>query len=154
MIVKVIPGEEVALQHQLLVCHMMIDMPPKIKPKFTPRPKEWKLRDPQMCSLFQEVFKEKVAEVATTTEEIWAKLKTGLLKITEELSGTTKPHRWQCETWWWYKEVDDAITAKGQACKAWKAGKCTRASYNTAKCVLTTSSLKSSPRQPEEEREI
>ena len=37
--------------------------------------------------------------------------------------------------WWWNKEVDDAITAKGQAFKAWKAGKCTRASYNTAKSI-------------------
>ena len=26
-----IPGEEVALQHQLLVCDIMIDMPPQIK---------------------------------------------------------------------------------------------------------------------------
>ena len=34
--VKAIPGEEVALQHQLLVCDMMIDMPPQIKRKFTP----------------------------------------------------------------------------------------------------------------------
>ena len=31
-------------------------------------------------------------EAATTTEEIWAKLKTGLLKTTEEVCGTTKPH--------------------------------------------------------------
>ena len=46
------------------------------------------------------------------TEEIWAKLKTGLLKTTEEVCGTTKPHRWRRETWWWNKEVDDAITAK------------------------------------------
>ena len=113
---KVIPGEEVALQHQLLVCDMMIDMPPKIKPKFTPRPKVWKLRDPQTCSWFQEVFKAHVpaveTEAASTTEEIWAKLKTGLLKTTEEVCGTTKPHRWRRETWWWNKEVDDAITAK------------------------------------------
>ena len=50
MDVKVIPGEEVALQHQLLVCDMMIDMPPQIKRKFTPHPKVWKLRDPQTCS--------------------------------------------------------------------------------------------------------
>ena len=130
MDVKVIPGEEVALQHQLLVCDMMIDMPPQIKGKFTPRPKVWKLRDPQTCSRFQEVFKAHVSavEAATTTEEIWAKLKTGLLKTTEELCGTTKAHRWRCETWWWNKEVDDAITAKRQAFKAWKAGKCTRAS--------------------------
>ena len=116
MDVKVIPGEEVALQHQLLVCDMMIDMPPQIKRKFTPRPKVWKLRDPQTCSRFQEVFKAHVptveTEAATTTEEIWAKLKTGLLKTTEEVCGTTKPHRWRRETWWWNKEVDDAITAK------------------------------------------
>ena len=39
MDVKVIPGGEVALQHQLLVCDMMIDIPPQIKCKFTPRPK-------------------------------------------------------------------------------------------------------------------
>ena len=139
MDVKVIPGEEVALQHQLLVCDMMIDMPPQIKRKFTPRPKVWKLRDPQTCSRFQEVFKAHVpaveTEAATTTEEIWAKLKTGLLKTTEEECGTTKPHRWRRETWWWNKEVDDAITAKRQAFKAWKAGKCTRASYNTAKRI-------------------
>ena len=46
-----IPGEEVALQHQLLVCDMMIDMPPTRK--FIPRPEVWKLRDPEMCSRFQ-----------------------------------------------------------------------------------------------------
>ena len=95
MDVKVIPGEEVVLQHQLLVCDRMIDMPAKIKRKFTPRPKVWKLRDPQTCSPFQEVFKAHVPAVETeaaTTEEIWAKLKTGLLNTTEEVCGTTKPH--------------------------------------------------------------
>ena len=122
MDVKVIPGEEVALQHQLLVCDMIIDMPPQINRKFTPRPKVWKLRDPQTCSRFQEVFKAHVpaveTEAATTSEEIWAKLKTGLLKTTEEVCGTTKPHRWRRESWWWNKEVDYAITAKPQAFKA------------------------------------
>ena len=34
--VKVIPGEEVALQHQLLVCDMKFDVPPKPKRKFSP----------------------------------------------------------------------------------------------------------------------
>ena len=58
-----------------------------------------------------------------------------MLKTTEEVCGTTKPHRWRRETWWWNKEVDDDITAKRKAFKAWKAGKCTRASYNTAKRI-------------------
>ena len=90
-----IPGEEVALQHQLRVCDMMIDTPPKIKRKFTPRPKVWRLRDTQTCSRFQEVFKAHVPAVETegdiSSEEIWAKLKTVLLKTTEEVCGTTKP---------------------------------------------------------------
>ena len=96
MDVKVIPVEVVALQHQLLVCDMMIDMPPQIKRKFTPSPKVWKLRYPQKCSRFQEVYKAHMpaveTEAATTTEEIWVKLKTGLLKTTEEVCGTKKPH--------------------------------------------------------------
>ena len=117
----------------------MIDMPSPIKRKFTPRPKVWKLRDPQTCNRFQEVFKANVpaveTEAATTTEEIRSKLKTGLLKTTEEVCGATKPHRWQHEIWWCNKEVDDAITAKRKDFKAWKACKCTQASYNTAKRI-------------------
>ena len=101
MDVKVIPGEEIALQHQLLVCDMMIDMPPQIKHKFTSPPKVWKLRDPQTCSRFQEVFKAHVPDVeteaATTTEEILAKFKRGLLKTTEEVCGTTNAHRWHLQ---------------------------------------------------------
>ena len=44
--VKMIPGEEEALQHQLLVCDMRIDVPPKSKREFTPRLKVWTLKDP------------------------------------------------------------------------------------------------------------
>ena len=38
--VKVIPGEEVALQHQLLVCDMKFDVPSKPKRKFMPQSME------------------------------------------------------------------------------------------------------------------
>ena len=72
--VKVIPGEEVALQHQLLVCDMKFDVPPKPKCKFTPRLKVWKLTDPQRRNHFQEVFKLHVSASAgvpnAATEDI------------------------------------------------------------------------------------
>ena len=107
--VKVIPGEEVALQHQLLVCDMKFDVPPKPKRKFTPRLKVWKLIDPQRRNHFQEVFKLHVSASAgvpnAATEDIWNNLKTGLLKTTEEVCGTTRPHRWRRETWWWNEHV-------------------------------------------------
>ena len=51
--VKVIPGEEVALQHQLLVCDMRFDVPPKPKRKSSPRLKVWKLTDSQRRNHFQ-----------------------------------------------------------------------------------------------------
>ena len=101
--VKVIPGEEVALQHQLLVCDMRSDVPPKPKHKFKPRLKVWKLTDPQRRNHFQEVFKFHVSASAgfpnVATEDIWNNLKTGLLKTTEEVCGTTRPHRWRREMW-------------------------------------------------------
>ena len=130
--VKVIPGEEVALQHQLLVCDMRINVPPKSKCKFTPRLKVWKLKDPQMSSHFQEVFNLHVSMSASVadgaTEDIWNNIKT-----TEEVCGTTRPHRWCRETWWWNEQVEKAIAAKQKAFKAWKTGKGTRASYDAAK---------------------
>ena len=137
--VKVIPGEEVALQHQLLVCDMRFDVPPKPKRKFTPRLKVWKLTDPQRRNHFQEVFKLHVSASAgvpdAASEHIWNNLKTGLLKTTEEVCGTRRPHRWRRETWWWNEHVGEVITAKGQAFKAWKTGKGTRASYHAAKPI-------------------
>ena len=66
--VKVIPGEEVALQHQLLVCDMRIDVSPKPKRKFTPRLKVWKLKDPQMNNHFQEVFNLHVSTSASVAD--------------------------------------------------------------------------------------
>ena len=66
---------------------------------------------------------------------IWNNLKTGLLKTTEEVCGTTRPHRWRRETWWWNEHVGEVITTKRQAFKAWKTGKGTRASYHAAKRI-------------------
>ena len=50
--VKVIPGEECALQHNLLVCDLRLKMPPPSKRKFTPRLKIWKLKDPEISQRF------------------------------------------------------------------------------------------------------
>ena len=103
-------------QHQLLVCDMRIDVPPKSKRKFTPCLKVWKLKDPQTSNHFQEVFHLHLSTSAGVadgaTEDIWNNIKTGLLKTTEEVCGTTRPHHWRRETWWWNEHVEKAIAAK------------------------------------------
>ena len=97
--VKLIPGKEVAIQHQLLVCDMRIIVLPKSKCKFTPRLKVWKLKDPQTSNHFQEVFNSHVSASAVVadavTENNWNNIKSGLLKTTEEVCGTTRPHLWR-----------------------------------------------------------
>ena len=92
-------------------------------------PKIWKLTDPQRRNHFQEVFKLQLLHVSASagvpeaaTEAIWNNLKTGLLKMTEEVCATIRPHRWRRETWWWNEHVGEVITAKWQAFKAWKTG--------------------------------
>ena len=99
---KVIPGEEVAL-----VCDMRINVLPKSRRKFTPHLKVWTLKDPQKSNNFQKVFNPHVsAGVAdAATEDIWNNIKTALLKTTEEVCGTTRPHRWRRETWWWKRPL-------------------------------------------------
>ena len=51
---KVIPGEEVALQCQLLVCDTRFDVPPKHK--YTPCLKVLRLKDPQRRNHSQGIF--------------------------------------------------------------------------------------------------
>ena len=137
--VEVIPGKEVALQHQLLVCDMRIDVPPKSKRKITPRLKVWKLKDLQTSNHFQDVFNlhasASAGVVDAATEDIWNNIKTGLLKTIEEVCGRTGPHCWHCETWWWNEHVEKAIAAERKAFKAWKTSKGSRASYDAAKCI-------------------
>ena len=79
----------------------------------------WRLKDPKKFASFQEVFKEHMlsseSEAGSTAEEVWAKRKTGLLKTTGEVCGTTCPYQWRRETWWWSDKVEGAIAAKRQA---------------------------------------
>ena len=66
-----------------------------------------------------------VADAAT--EDLWNNIKTGPLETTEEVCGTTRPHRWRREAGWWNERMEKAIAAKWKAFKAWRTGKGTRA---------------------------
>ena len=70
----VISLEDVAMQHQRLVYDMQMAMPPKTKNKFSPRLKVWRLKDPETCTRFQEVFKEHMlsseSEAGSAAEEV------------------------------------------------------------------------------------
>ena len=132
--VKVIPTEEAAQQHHLVVCDFTVRIPSVKKRKFVPRIRSWKLRDPAVAGVFQETFKEKVAAMAvndanttnTTTdaatghvETVWSRLKGPLLEAATEVCGLTKKHQWRAETWWWNERVEDAVNEKRARFKAY-----------------------------------
>ena len=147
--VKVIPGEECLTQHRLLVCIFKSAAVPRVKRKFTPRLRTWKLRDPACAAEFEAKFEEKcssgqVVDSATqSSEEIWNHLKSILNSAAEEVCGYSKNHQWKRETWWWDMKVDEAVKEKRRCFKVWSrlkkqkvcgyACKATRAAYDTAK---------------------
>ena len=100
--VKVIPGEEVALQHQLLVCDMLVEKGQEQKYKFKLRLKIWKLKDPDVYARFQDVFNshcnQPEGQAVDTANSLWGRLKNNLLETKKEVCGVTKPHRWRKET--------------------------------------------------------
>ena len=147
--VKVIPGEECLTQHRLLVYIFKIAAVPRVKRKFTPWLRTWKLRDPACAAEFGAMFEEKcssgrVVDSATqSSEEIWDHLKSTLNSAAEEVCGYSKNHQWKRETWWWAMKVDEAVKEKRRCFKVWSrlkkqkvysdARKAARAAYTTAK---------------------
>ena len=55
-------------------------------------------------------------------DDIWSKLKRGLLSVTEKTCGWTKKRIWRKQTWWWNEKVSKDISEKRRLRKLWKAG--------------------------------
>ena len=124
--VKVIPGEECASQHQLLVCDLRVQLPPPKKRKFAPRLRTWKLKDPATVSRLYEAFRTKIGSAvqynkSSSVETAWSNLKTPLLEAVTEVCGISKNHQWKKETWWWNDTVAKVIAEKRACFKAYNA---------------------------------
>ena len=141
-------GEECLTQHRLLVCIFKIAAVPRVKRKFTPQSRTWKLRDPACAAEFEAKFEQKcssgqvVDSTTQSSDEIWDHLKSTLNSAAEEVCGYSKNDQWKRETRWWDMKVDEAVKEK-RSFKVWSrlkkqrvygdARKATRAAYETAK---------------------
>ena len=119
--IKVILGEEIALQHRLLVGDFRCSIPSQPK-----RIKVWKLRDPEKQAEFSEVFK------AKTQDSELSQTSSVDVQATKQVDGVSSNHPWRKQTWWWNNQVEEAVREKRRCFKFWKAGG-SRAAYNTAK---------------------
>ena len=99
--VKVIPGEECALKHHLLVCDLVHTKRRSVKRKFNPRLRTWKLRDITVAKEFAIFLNAKLtaAQVMNfpNVEERWAHLKKSLLETSSEVCGTSLNHQWNAK---------------------------------------------------------
>ena len=122
---KVFPGEECVPQHKLLVCDMYLKPGLNSGRKFVPKPRIWKLKDPEVIEAFEDAFSTKLNSITLNPDNVesaWSCLKTALLESTKESCGLTKKGTWRHETWWWNEEVDELIKVKRKLWKAWKNG--------------------------------
>ena len=121
--VKVIPGEECAAQHRLLVGDLKVMFSKPTKQPFVPRRRVWKLKEPASKDAFVAALDKNLGdEVGRTVDDIWGNLKSGLLNATEEVCGWSKKGNWRRQTWWWDKTVSGFVSEKRRLRNAWKQG--------------------------------
>jgi len=110
--VKSIPGE---LQHRLVVADMDKKKVRKvIRKERTVKRKVWMLKDDNM----REKFEEKSEElVDVNAKNLWKSFRDGLLQACDEVCGRKIRRRDQGDTWWWNKDVKEAILNKKAAYK-------------------------------------
>ena len=112
--VKVIPGEEIVIQHCLLLMDMVFKKKVKRKVKFR-KLKLWRLRESEL----KEEFADGVNNKCDGNED-WYDLKSKLLDVAREVSGYTKGKPRHFETWWWNKDVDVAVCRKRELFRIWR----------------------------------
>ena len=121
--VKVIPDEECALQHKLLVADMNICKPKVHREKFAPKRKIWKLKEYDTQQTFlTELQNCLVYNPESSVEEKWVVLEKALLNATDKSCGWTKRPPRPKVTWWWNSDVDLVIKEKRRLWKIWKSG--------------------------------
>ena len=90
--IKVIPSEEVFIQHKLVVCDINIRFKKEVKKPYVPRLKVWKLKDADTKEEFVSAIEEQslADDTVNGVDECWEKLKRILLGATEKVCGRTK----------------------------------------------------------------
>ena len=112
--VKVIAGEEVAKQHNLVIGDLQIRRPKQAKKVYVPRRKTWKLKNKHIRSDFETQFRQHVTsrEIGKGVEGKWTRLMEGWHHASDKTCGWTKgPPKWKV-TWFWNQKVDKAVKEK------------------------------------------
>ncbi len=121
--VKVIAGEEIAVQHRLVIGDLRLARPRARKEIFVPRRKTWKLDNKLTRGHFQTQLGKLAKEhkLGVDIKGKWARLKDCHLKATDLTCGWTKRPTKRHVAWWWNNRVDKAIAEKRACFRKYKA---------------------------------
>ncbi|XP_042889568.1 uncharacterized protein LOC122264626 [Penaeus japonicus] len=114
---KVIPGESVAKQLQVVTGKMRLKSRRRREVKVEPKIKWWRLREKDFGAKFKLEVDQKMKWEEDNT---WVDLSNVLRETAMELLGvTTGKKKDEKETWCWNEEVQEAIPRKKEAWKEW-----------------------------------
>ena len=91
--------------------------------KFEPRVRVWKLKEEKTCEEYQSMVKDKVAEAewkCTYVNEHWQQMKNIMMDTEQVTCGLSKGTCRHKETWWWNKEVAEAVKEKKKKYANWR----------------------------------
>ena len=107
---KVIPGEEVASQHHIVVCALMLKFNKEVRRPFVPKRKVWKLKERDTQENFAAEFNATQGLLAgENVENLWKSIKEDLVKAADRTCGWSKGPPRHRVTWWWNEDVDQAV---------------------------------------------
>ena len=91
--------------------------------KFVPKRRVWKLQQVDLRNEFCEPSTDEMNDTSgEQVDDIWFRLKQGLLSATDNICGWTKKGIWRKQTWWWNEKVSKDISEKRRLWMLWKAG--------------------------------
>ena len=90
--------------------------------KYEPKIRVWKLKDKDYAEQYQQAVLSRRDEMdqAIGVNNKWNAMKKILTDVAEEVLGKTRGPPKHKETWWWNKDVADAVEEKKTAFKKWR----------------------------------
>ncbi|KAI5625329.1 hypothetical protein C0J50_15188 [Silurus asotus] len=117
---KVLAGDSVARQHQMVVCRMVLEAKMKSRRVRTERRiRWWKLKEEECSVRFRKEVRQRLSGVKEVLDD-WANTAGVMREAARKVLGVTSGNRKQDkETWWWNEEVQESIRRKRLAKQKW-----------------------------------
>ena len=122
--VKVVPGEEVVQQHQLLLCDILVGPMKNYRKILVPKRKVWRLQETSIRNPFVSHIRDKSSTIDKIwdVESMWKSLEADLLESVYTVCGWTKGPPRHRVTLRWNDIVAAVVKEKRAAWKCWQNG--------------------------------